>query len=158
MFLLTEIDEANTFTFGICANNLDSGTWKQWANLRLFQRELAREVATPPGAFSRLGGRNLTVICCFGLFRSAVGKEKRRLQLKVLKTKAILVCVTSRVEGKQKILITQPEPCLAAEFSLTSVSGVSTVSADCNEKGVCVGWGGAKKHNYSWKAFTETNR
>lgn len=76
VFLLTEIDEANTFTLGICANNLDSGTWKQWANLRLFQRELVREVATPPGAFSRLGGRNLTVICCFELLRSAVGKRK----------------------------------------------------------------------------------
>lgn len=146
MFLLTEIDEANTFTLGICANNLDSGTWKKWANLRLFQRELAREVATPPGAFSRLGGRNLTVICCFGLFRSAVGKEKRRLQ-----QKAILVCVTSRVEGKQKILITQPEPCLAAEFSLTSVSGVSTVSADCNEKGVCVGGGGQRNTTIAQK-------
>lgn len=56
------------------------------------------------------------------------GKEKRRLQLKVLKTNVILVCVTSRVEEKQKILITQPEPCLAAEFSLISVSGASTVS------------------------------
>lgn len=81
-----------------------------------------------------------------------MGKEKRRLQ-----QKAILVCVTSRVEGKQKILITQPEPCLAAEFSLTSVSGVSTVSADCNEKGVCVGGGGQRNttiaQKLSLKAF-----
>lgn len=59
----------------VCANNLDCVTWKARPHFRLFQRELVREVAALPGAFSMLGGRNLTVTCCLRF-----GERKGRCQ------------------------------------------------------------------------------